>query len=76
MSALSLIAVMCRVRSFAYNCPNCNTFEVDPHSIQYNSDSAKPTNWKHGYKLLRRRNKNPLVLVQLPLYTQQHKTKD
>ena len=24
-------------------------------------------------KLLRRRDKNPLVLVQLPLYTQQHK---
>ena len=27
-------------------------------------------------KLLRRRTKNPSVLVQLPLYTQQHKTKN
>ena len=26
-------------------------------------------------KLLRRRNKNPLVLVELPLYTQQHEKK-
>ena len=75
MSALSLIAVMCHVGSLAYNCHNCNTFEVDPHSIQYNKHSPNPPIGSMAAKLLKWRDKNPLVLVQLPLYTQQHKKK-
>ena len=67
---------MCHVRSFAHNCPICNTFEVDPHSIRYNTDSVKPTIGSMAAKLLRYCDKNPLVLVQLPLYTQQHNNKD
>ena len=66
---------MCHVRSLAYNCRNCNTFEVDPHSIQFNITQTQlnPPIGNMAGKLLRRRNKNPLVLVQLPLYTEQHK---
>ena len=67
---------MCHVGSFAYNCHNCNKFKLTPTKFNITNTQLNPPIGSMAAKMLRWRDKNPLLLVQLPLYTQQHNKKD